>query len=126
MTATTAIAVAMNTKVAAIERGERRAMPHTPWPEVQPPPSRVPKPTSRPAAMTMAKLDGIQGVGTGRPTDEAGEEREAPAAVVAGERLAQDAAHPGDAAVEQHQQHGGEPDERAADEGGNRIEGCHD
>jgi hypothetical protein len=52
--------------VAAIERGESRAMPHTPWPEVQPPPSRVPKPTSNPAAMTIAKLAGICGGAAGR------------------------------------------------------------
>ncbi len=40
----------MNTAVAVIERGERRAMPQTPWPDVQPPPRRVPKPTRSPAA----------------------------------------------------------------------------
>ena len=47
--ATTSIATAMNVTVAAIERGERRAIPQMPWPEVQPLPSRVPNPTSRPA-----------------------------------------------------------------------------
>jgi len=62
------MAVAMNTSVAVIERGESRAMPHTPWPDVQPPPSRVPKPTRSPAAMAIAKLGGIHGIGTGCPT----------------------------------------------------------
>jgi hypothetical protein len=41
----------MKDKVAAIERGERRATPQTPWPLVQPLPSLVPKPTSRPAVI---------------------------------------------------------------------------
>lgn len=41
---------AMKVTVAAKERGERRAKPHTPWPEVQPEPSLVPKPTSSPAS----------------------------------------------------------------------------
>ena len=45
----TTIAVTMNTTVAAIERGDSRAIPQTPWPEVQPPPSRVPNPISSPA-----------------------------------------------------------------------------
>ena len=40
-------------EVAAIERGDRRAMPQMPCPEVQPLPSRVPKPTRRPPAMTV-------------------------------------------------------------------------
>ena len=35
-------AVAMKMQVAAIERGESRAMPHTPCPLVQPPPKAVP------------------------------------------------------------------------------------
>jgi hypothetical protein len=34
----------MKMAVAVIERTDSRAMPQIPWPEVQPPPSRVPKP----------------------------------------------------------------------------------
>ena len=37
-TKTVTIAVAMKVAVAAIERGDSRAMPQTPWPEVQPEP----------------------------------------------------------------------------------------
>src|SRR4051812_26474592 len=57
------IAIAMKIAVAVIERGEIRAMPQMPWPDVQPPPSRVPKPTSRPAAMMTTQLSGMCGVG---------------------------------------------------------------
>ena len=48
----------MKTIVAAMERGESRPIPQMPWPEVQPPPSREPKPTSSPAATMTAQLDG--------------------------------------------------------------------
>ena len=44
--------LAMNTSTATSERAERRPNPHTPWPLVQPPPMRVPNPTSSPAAAT--------------------------------------------------------------------------
>ena len=45
-------AAAMKVTVAAIERGDRRAMPQTPCPLVQPLPRRVPNPTSSPAAIS--------------------------------------------------------------------------
>ena len=47
-------AVAMKMAVATSERGESRANPQTPCPLVQPPPRRVPKPTSSPPAMTIS------------------------------------------------------------------------
>ena len=47
-------AVGMKRAVAISERGESRANPQTPCPLVQPPPRRVPKPTSSPPAMTMS------------------------------------------------------------------------
>ena len=53
---------AMNVSVATIERAEKRLMPHTPWPLVQPLPRRVPIPTSRPAIAStgaLAKLAAI-------------------------------------------------------------------
>ena len=56
------IAATMNTTVATIERGDSRAMPQMPWPEVQPLPSRVPKPTSRPATAIVIMLPGIAGI----------------------------------------------------------------
>ena len=46
------IAAPMNTPIAAIERSDSRAEPQTPWPEVQPEPSRAPKPTSRPETIS--------------------------------------------------------------------------
>src|ERR1700730_14375265 len=57
----------MKMAVAVMERPESRAIPQMPWPEVQPPPSRVPKPTSRPAAITTAQLTGICGDGIAYP-----------------------------------------------------------
>jgi len=44
--------LAMNVSVATIDLTERRLVPHTPCPLVQPLPSRVPKPTSNPATTT--------------------------------------------------------------------------
>ena len=38
----------MKVRVATSERDEPRLSPHTPWPLVQPLPSAVPNPTSRP------------------------------------------------------------------------------
>ena len=46
-TNTVAKPLAMKRNVAATERGERRAKPQTPWPEVQPLPIRLPKPTKQ-------------------------------------------------------------------------------
>src|SRR5215831_13977641 len=65
-TYTVAIAVAMNTIVATIERFEPRAMPHTPWPLVQPPPMRVPKPTRNPAT-TINGIDPWIATANGAP-----------------------------------------------------------
>jgi hypothetical protein len=45
----------MNIAVAAIERGDKRAMPQTPCPDVQLLLSRVPKPTKSPATARRAK-----------------------------------------------------------------------
>ena len=130
------IAATMNTTVAAIERGDSRAMPQMPWPEVQPLPSRVPKPTNRPATAMVTMLPGICGIGTAwpisaaasgakiRPAMKAG----APSAIVGAriEQAAGDAADAGNAAGEQHQQHRGKPDQRAADGRRDRSEIGHD
>ena len=63
--ATTATAAAMNIAVAAKDRLDKRAIPQTPCPEVQPPLSRVPKPTSSPATMMVPQLVDISGEGMG-------------------------------------------------------------
>ncbi len=42
--------------IAAIERPDPRPMPQTPWPLVQPEPSRVPKPTRTPASATTGSV----------------------------------------------------------------------
>src|ERR1700704_2806394 len=57
----------MKMTVAAMERRDRRATPQMPWPEVQPPPSLVPKPTSRPAAIMTIQLAGNLGEGIACP-----------------------------------------------------------
>jgi len=80
--ATTTIAVPMKISVATIERGDNRAMPHTPWPEVQPPPRRVPKPTRSPAPAITTQLAGIRtpalAVGIAdEPVDNAADARDA-------------------------------------------------
>ena len=50
--ATVTAPVAMNVAVATRDERDNRETPHTPWPEVQPPPTRVPNPTSRPATIS--------------------------------------------------------------------------
>ena len=50
--ATTTMAAPMKMAVATIERVEIRAIPQTPWPDVQPPPSRAPKPTRSPGLLS--------------------------------------------------------------------------
>src|SRR5574343_146335 len=57
--------VAMKVSVAAIERGERRAMPQTPWPLVQPEPRRLPKPTIRPASTMRTGGVSMRAAGSG-------------------------------------------------------------
>src|SRR6185312_15542493 len=69
--ATVATAVTMKMTVAAIERVESRAKPQTPWPDVQPLPMRVPKPTSKPPTATSTRLDVIAGRGSGAPASAA-------------------------------------------------------
>ena len=51
--ATVATPATMKLAVATSERGLNRDMPHTPWPLVQPEPSRVPKPTANPPAISQ-------------------------------------------------------------------------
>ena len=54
MTKTVAAATTKNTAVAAIDRGDSRAMPHMPWPLVQPAPIWVPTPTRNAATIRDA------------------------------------------------------------------------
>lgn len=51
-------AVAMNVATAAKDRGDKRARPQTPWPDVQPDPTAVPIPTSKPAKAIPPRLSG--------------------------------------------------------------------
>ena len=67
MIATTTIALNMKMPVATMDRAESRAMPHTPWPEVHPPPYRAPKPTRTPAVTIRSQLAGICGTGNACP-----------------------------------------------------------
>src|SRR5262249_14010100 len=65
-TNTVAIPAAMNATVATIERFEPRAMPHTPWPLVPPPPMRVPTPTRNPAT-AITGVDACTASASGAP-----------------------------------------------------------
>ena len=59
----------MKHAVATIDRGERRDMPQTPWPLVQPDPYRVPMPTNTPAAISPSQplLNSICGSAVNKP-----------------------------------------------------------
>lgn len=46
----------MKVAVAASERGDKRARPHTPWPLVHPPPEVAPKPTRKPPVPMRRRL----------------------------------------------------------------------
>ena len=54
--ATVSAPVERNVNVAAMERLERRALPQTPWPDVQPDPIREPIPTANPPVINNGKL----------------------------------------------------------------------
>jgi len=54
----------MKTEVATSDRLDSRATPQTPWPLVQPPPRRVPNPTSSPAEISRTGEDAIVHGGT--------------------------------------------------------------
>ena len=124
----------MKVATATIERRDSRASPQTPCPEVQPAPQTEPKPTrSPPASSTGAvasKVIGGQRPGDEQPGrrrgDEAQDEGEASRRAlleVGRQDPHRDAADPGDAAEERHQQHRGEPDEGAAGQRGDGGEG---
>ncbi len=132
---TTAIAAAMKTAVATIERGDSRAIPQMPCPDVQPDAIRVPKPTNSPDTTITPKLAGISGEAAPNACKrreqggghEADQEREPPTFVAAsGEAFAHNAADAGNASGQQHQQHRRKPDQRAADGGRDRREIGHD
>ena len=114
MTRTVRIAVAMNTRVAAMERGEPRPIPQTPCPLVQPAPSRVPNPTIRPAT-TRRPSDCVRSTGGRDPPkrdvgerrhEKARQEREPPAdfAPRGVDQAAEDAADARDTPVEHEEQ----------------------
>ena len=56
----------MKVRVAVTDRGDRRPRPHTPWPLVQPPPMRVPIPTSNPL-MAISQVGAVDSSGKGCP-----------------------------------------------------------
>ncbi|CAI8378934.1 MAG: Uncharacterised protein [Halieaceae bacterium] len=56
----------MKVNVATSDRGDRRPSPHTPWPLVQPPPMRVPRPTRSPL-VTINHNGAVDSAGTGWP-----------------------------------------------------------
>ena len=135
----------MNTPVATIERGDKRAMPHTPWPEVQPLPSRAPNPTRRPPTTIVEAADDDCGVGAGAwhlrhwdgvankhsgkgRCDKSGDEGCAPGPVarLRIDEAVKNSANAGDAAGEQHEEDGRQPDQPTADCRRDRSEIVHD
>jgi hypothetical protein len=90
--------------VAAIECGDRRATPHTPWPLVQPEPKRVPMPTSRPDTVGRAGAWSIW-VGGEAPAD---------VAAAGTQQAADNPADTGDAAVGHQQKRRPQADQDAA------------
>lgn len=60
MTNTVSNATAIKTKVATIERGDKRPMPQIPCPLVQPLPKLEPKPTNNPATAITNQLASIE------------------------------------------------------------------
>ena len=89
-TATVAAPVAMNVAVATSDASDPREMPHRPCPDVQPPPRRVPNPTSRPAASNTGVAVALAAAGAREQRrdqpggDQAGEKRQP---LIAGLRL---------------------------------------
>src|SRR4029077_18546791 len=61
--ATVAAPAAMKVAVAIRDAIEKREMPQTPWPDVQPPPRRVPNPTSTPATSRIGSGYGFATAG---------------------------------------------------------------
>jgi hypothetical protein len=108
-TATVIIPTARNVATATIDPRERRARPQTPWPLVQPEPSRAPKPTKRPGKRknpkvrlemnnrTVAETQTINQ----RPKNKAKQKSKISQLIIAGgpETAADYRAHPSDASV---------------------------
>ena len=134
MRKTVAIATSMKTSVATIDRFDERAMPHTPWPLVQPLPSRVPNPTSSPATISVGQPASISTAAPRRARTHrrarrarSGDEQHAPRGIAAHrfDDAGEDAAHAGDPAVGHEQERRRETDKHAADETTNRGEFGH-
>ena len=53
----------MKVATAEIDRGDSRAMPQTPWPEVQPDPKVTPIPTMKPPTISMGVETGTSTAG---------------------------------------------------------------
>ena len=48
--------------VAVIDRSDKRPIPQTPWPLVQPLPTLTPVPTNKPAMIALIKLAGLKSI----------------------------------------------------------------
>jgi hypothetical protein len=103
-----ATAVVMKRAVATNERGESRANPQTPCPLAQPPPRRVPMPTSSPPAMMITDGAGMVIFGNTPPQsvkqragDQPNQERDPPRNITCPGRpqTTDDTANSGDATI---------------------------
>jgi hypothetical protein len=127
---TVIIAAAMNTATATAERGDSRAKPHMPWPDVQPPPDRradahqqagddeCPHSDNRRSDMTIAG----QSAQKNRRCNQPGDKCKPPRTIrrrLGRQYTADNPTDAGNAARQRHQQHRRQTDEHAADRGGN-------
>ncbi len=125
----------MKMPVAMIERGDNRAMPQTPWPDVQPL-------LSSGAEADQEAGDGndsearrhlrnwhcvAEQRGAKRRRDEPDDKSGAPGAIAALrlDQAGKDSGHAGDTSIETHQQYGGKTDQCAANRRGDRSEIGH-
>ena len=109
------MAAIMKTPVAVIERGDNRAMPQMPWPDVQPLPSLVPNPDQKTGhndgCVVRRHLRHRHPIanqrGSKRCSDKADDKGQPPKAVVGAgvHQSIGDAADTSNTAVEQHQKH---------------------
>ena len=111
----------MKIPVATNERGDRRAKPQTPWPLVQPEPSRAPKPTSRPEATSVsheaskaggALLHRARATSGDRTRPTISDQRQRRVGVADLERAADNARRAHDAAEAEDQQRRRQPDDQ--------------
>ena len=127
----------MKVSVATIDRGDARPIPQTPWPLVQPPPTRVPAPVRRPPMMITGMVASNTKVSTPSPvpiryrpvpTIKPPRNQKPPRgfALFRRQQPGDDAADPRHPAAKHQQKGGGQADQAAAYKRRNWCEIFHD